>query len=133
MMNESRTHDSATLAGAREGVSALEGEVCSERDDEGQTEAVRFCLPFFRGRWMEQYDYWTYITRRCLNLNELLFYRQMREFLSEQNTELESSMRQARETFVTQNALLSYADVLAEDYMWRKTFAKILIADEKEF
>lgn len=98
----------------------------------GQTDA-KGLSQFFYDSWNDTpdriYKYRVYITRRAFNLNEL-FFRSEQAKLTPGSNALKSLGTKKRETFLTQTALWSYADELAEYYIAKGKFPLILIVDE---
>ena len=89
-------------------------------EKERQTGWVKSCLPFFIDTWKQPYHYRVYITRGCFNLNTL-FYRVL---------EKKAGFQEVCKTFLTQSALLTYADELIYNYNANRFFSQILITDE---
>lgn len=93
---------------------------------------LRPYLPFFLNTWLSHdYAYRIYFTRRCFNLNEILFTLRTLPYSGWGYDEHEfATLMKARATFLSQNALFSYVENITAEYAQRGVFPRILIVDE---
>ncbi len=100
------------------------------KDDE---KALEECVKIFEkycgldSKNFEEYDYRAFVTRRCFNLNEYFCHE---GYYSKKKAK---TLDEKRDSFMSQNALLTYAPEIAEFYMKNKRFPKILVVDEVVF
>ena len=109
--------------------------------------AWRSYLRFFLSTWRTVgYKFRVYMTRRCFNLNEMLFalysfpwtedeWRAIfadGDFIPREETkdEREQFLDEVQKTFITQSALLGYVRFITQEYYEKGAFPKILIVDE---
>ena len=109
--------------------------------------AWRSYLRFFLSTWQAVgYKFRVYMTRRCFNLNEMLFTlycfpwteKDWRSIFAdgnfiprEENTDKRAqSLKDVQKTFITQSALLGYVRSITQEYYEKGVFPKILIVDE---
>ena len=109
--------------------------------------AWRSYLRFFLSTWQAVgYKFRVYMTRRCFNLNEMLFTlycypwteKDWRSIFADGNfipregntDKREQSLKDVQKTFITQSALLGYVRSITQEYYEKGVFPKILIVDE---
>lgn len=115
-------------------------------DDQLYPAFLTLCCRFFEETWtgdtlhgdfipVAPYIYRVYFTRGCFNLNEMFFYAYIRRWNEDcdeldNNKRRDQEIRKARDSFMTQNALLTYIPQALKSYKLNKYFPMTLIADE---
>ena len=97
-----------------------------------QAELLRPYLRFFLSTWLnEDYAYRVYFTRRCFNMNEILFTLRTLPYSDWGYDEREiAALMKARTTFLSQNALFGYVGKMIDTYENSGIFPHILVVDE---